>query len=91
MRLGYCAARLKVTSGFGIDMDWDWDRNEIPKGHTMPFTRALAAAIQGLLVLLAFPRWLLFFNKWGREIVRGHDEMEVSHIGTLHQWPNLKL
>ena len=67
-----------MNSGFGIDMDWDRDKNEIPKGHTMPFMRALAAAIQGLFALLAFPRWLLFFNKRGREIVRGHNEMEVS-------------
>ena len=80
-----------MTLGFGIDVDWDWDKNEIPKGHTMSFMRALAAAIQGMLALLVFPKWLLFFNKWGREIVRGHYETEVSHLGTLHQWPNLKL
>ena len=70
----------QVTSGFGIDMDWDCDKNEIPKGHTMPFMRALTAAIQGMLVLPAFPRWLLLFNKRGREVARGHDEMEVSHF-----------
>ena len=81
----------QVTSGFGIDVDWDCDKNEIPKGHTMSFMRALAAAAEGLLVLLVFPRWLLLFNKRGREVVRGHDEMEVSHLAILNQWPNLKL
>ena len=53
--------------------------------------RALAAAVEGLPVLAAFPRWLLFFNKRGREIVRGHNEMEVSYLSTLRQWLNLKL
>ena len=80
-----------MTSGYGIDVDWDQDKNEIPKGHTMPFTRALAAAIQGLVALTVLPRWLLVFHEWGREIVRGHDETEVSHLSTLHQWPNHKL
>ena len=68
-----------MTSGFGIDVDWDSDKNEIPKEHTMSFMRALAATAEGLLLLLLFPRWLLPFNKWGREVVRGYDEMEVSH------------
>jgi len=76
-----------VTSGFGINVDWDWDKNEIPKGHSMPFMKALPTATEGLLLLLALPRWLLFLTKWGREAICGNYEMEVSHLSTLHRWP----
>jgi hypothetical protein len=51
----------------------------------MPFMRALATVIDGLVLRLSFPRWLLCFNKWGREVVRAHDELEVGHLSTLHQ------
>jgi len=83
-QLGHCAYWLNVTSGFGINVDWDWDKNEIPNGHTMPFMDALTTAIQSLIVHM-FPRWLLSLNKRGREAVRAHDELEVGHLNTLHQ------
>jgi hypothetical protein len=76
-----------VTSGFGINVDWDWDKNEIPKGHTMPFMRALSIATEGLFLLVVLPKWLLFLTKRGREAIYGHDEMEVSHLNTLHEGP----
>jgi hypothetical protein len=76
-----------VTSGFGINVGWDWDKNEIPKGHTMPFMRALPAATEGLLLRLALPKWFLLLAKRGREAVRGHKEMEVGYLTTPHQWP----
>ena len=80
-----------MTSGFGIDVDWNWDKNEIPNGHTMTFMNALATATQSLPFLFMFPRWLLRFNKWGREAIHGHDELEVGYLSTLHQWPDLTL
>jgi len=72
-----------VTSGFGINVDWDWDKNEIPKGHTMPFMRALSTAAEALLLRFALPNWLLVFSKRGRVAVRGHNEMEVGHLSSL--------
>ena len=80
-----------MTSGFGIDVDWDWDRNEIPNGHTITFMNALATATRSMPLLFMFPRWLLSFNERGREAVRSHDELEVGHLSILHQWPNLTL
>jgi hypothetical protein len=80
-----------LTSGFGINVDWDWDENEIPKGYTMSFMRALTIAPEGLIHFLTVPKWLLFLTKRGREVICGHNEMEVSHLSTLHQGPNLKL
>ena len=80
-----------MASGFGINVDWDWDKNEIPNGHTMTFMNALATTTESLSVLFMFPRWLLLFNKWGREAVRSHDEVEVGHLNILHRWPNLTL
>jgi len=74
-----------VTIGFGINVDWDWDKNEIPKGHTMPFMQALSATTEGLAPRFVFPRWLLFLTKWGREAIRSHSEMEVGHLSTLYQ------
>jgi len=74
-----------VTSGFGINVDWDWDKNEIPKGHTMPFMEALATDTEGLIIRGALPSWLLGFSKRGREAVRSHNEMEVGHLSTLYQ------
>jgi len=68
-------------------MDWYWDDNEIPKGHTIPFMRALTIASEGLLLLMLLPKWLLFLTKRGREAMCGHNEMEVGHLSTLHQQP----
>ena len=65
-------------------MDRDWDKNEIPKGHSMPFMKALPIATEGLLMLLALPKWFLLLTKWGRETICGNDEMEVSHFSTLY-------
>ena len=76
--LGYLT---QVTPGFGINVDWDWDKNEIPNGHTMPFMHALTTSIQTLPVHM-FPKWLVSFNKRGREAVRAHDELEVGHLIT---------
>jgi hypothetical protein len=73
-----------MTSGFGVNVGWDWDKNEIPKGHTMPFMRALSIAAEGLLLRMVFPRWLLSLTKWGREAIRGYNELEVSHLSTFH-------
>ena len=80
-----------MISGFGIDVDWNWDKNEISNGYTMTFMNALATATRSMPLLFMFPRWLLLFNKWGREAVRGHDELGVGHLSTLDQWPNLTL
>jgi hypothetical protein len=77
-----------VISGFGINVDWDWDKNETPNGHTMPFMQALAIAVQGMRLYFILPRWLLSFGTWKPEGVRGHDELEVGHLSTFHQWPN---
>jgi len=68
-------------------MDWYWDENEIPKGHTMPFMRALTIASEGRLLLMALPKLLLSLTQRGREVICGHNEMEVSHLSTLHQPP----
>ena len=72
-------------------MDWYWDENEIPKGHTMPFMRALTTATEGLMLFLALPKWLLFLTKRGREAICGHEEMEVSHLSILINGLNLRL
>ena len=80
-----------MTSGFGINVDWGWDKSEIPKGHTMPFMRALPSATEGLLISAVFPRWFISLTKRGRQALHGHDEMEVGHFNTLHQWHDLKL
>ena len=74
-----------MTSGFGINVNWDWDKNETPKGHTMPFMQALPIATEGLLLFLALPKWLLSLTKRGREAICGYNEMEVGHFSTLYQ------
>ena len=82
---------IQMISGFGINADWDLDKNEIPNGHTMTFMNALATTTRSLPALIMFPRWLLLFNKWGREAICSRDEAEVGHLNTFHQWPNLTL
>ena len=79
-------AESDLNSGFGINVDWDWDKTEIPKGHTMPFLQALCTATEGIPIRVAFPGWLLSLTKSGRKAIRGHNEMEVSHLSVLHQW-----
>ena len=79
-----------MTSGFGVNVDWDWDKNEIPKGHTMSFMRALTTSAEGLIIRAALPRWLLSFTKSGREALDGYYELEVGHTSTLHQCSNRK-
>ena len=74
-----------MTSGFGINVNWDWDKNEIPKEHTMPFIQALSTATEGMIIRLALPRLLLALTKQGREAVRGYYELEVGHSRTLYQ------
>ncbi len=49
----------------------------------MPFMKALPTATEGLLLLLALPRWLLFLTKWGRRAICGNYEMEVSHLNSI--------
>jgi hypothetical protein len=65
-------------------VDWDQDKNEMSKGHTIPFMQALVTVVEGLIFRMAFPKWLLCLNKRGREFVRAHDELEVGHLSTLH-------
>jgi hypothetical protein len=52
---------------------------------------ALTIAPEGVALFLTAPKWLLFLTKRGREVICGYNEMEVSHLSTLHQGPNLKL
>jgi hypothetical protein len=73
-----------VTSGFGIKVVWDWDKNEIPKGHSMPFMQATVTALEGVVLRAAFPTWLSTLTKRGREAHCGYIEMKVGHLITLH-------
>jgi len=70
-----------------MNVDWDWDKGEIPKGHTIPFMRALSIALEGIGFRVALPRWLLSLTKRGRDAICGYEEMEVGHLNSLHQWP----
>ena len=52
----------------------------------MTFMQALSTAIEGLVIRLAFPRWLLHLTERGREATCGYNEMEVGHLSKLlHQ------
>jgi len=56
----------------------------------MSFMQAFPAALDGILLRLALPVWLISFTKQGRQALRGYTEMEVSHPNTLHQLHKLK-
>jgi hypothetical protein len=79
-QLGTQRGVANATSGFGINVNWEWDKGEIPEGHTMPFMEALAAALDGLLLRAALPRWLISLTKQGRQAICSHEELEVSHL-----------
>ena len=74
-----------MAPGFGINVNWDWDKNEIPTGHSLPFIRALSIAIEGMVIRLALPRLFLSLTKQGREALCGYYELEVGHSRTLYQ------
>jgi hypothetical protein len=76
-----------VIPGFGINVDWDWDNNEIPKGHTMPFMQALATSTKETMFRAAFPRRFLSLTKRGREALYSYNELEVGHFNTHYQCP----
>ena len=57
----------------------------------MPFMRALAAALDGLVFRAALPVWLASLTSRGREALLGYDEMEVGHLSKHHACPDLVL
>ena len=67
-----------------MNVGWDWDKDEIPKGHTIPFMEALSTALEGLGLRVAFPRWLLSLTMHGRGVLCGYEELEVGHPNPLH-------
>ena len=69
----------------------EWDNDEIPDGHTMSFTQALATGQQGLVFRMALPNWLICLTTRGREALRGYYELEVGDLSTSRQQPNLRL
>ena len=73
-----------ASLGFGMNVGWDWDQDEIPKGHTIPFMQTLSTALEGVSLRIAFPRWLLSLTKRGRGAIRGYEELEVGHPNPLH-------
>ena len=80
---------LTATAGFGINVDWEWHKTEIPKGHSMPFMQALSTAIEGMVLRAALPTWVLSLTERGRQVLCGHNEMEVGHLSTCHPLPAL--
>jgi hypothetical protein len=53
----------------------------------MAIMQALGNATEGLIPLIVLPKWFLFLTKWGRELICGHNALEVSHLSTLHEGP----
>ena len=42
--------------------------------------------VDGLIIRLAFPKWLLHLTERGREATRGYNETKVGHLSKLlHQ------